>query len=106
MEDRKRATATVDKQMPIGSESGTDAGSRFRLLMGGYRSPSEDLRKGGVAALVGEPGGLHVVAGSVCQTPTRRKEGQTLAFFQHDFQLLKVLQPSHIFVLERKTTSK
>lgn len=57
---------------------------------------------GSVVALVGEAGGLHVVAGSVCEAPGPGEKRQALCFLQHDLQLLKVLQPSHILVLDRK----
>lgn len=59
-----------------------------------------------MAALVGEAGGLHVVAGSVCQAPSPREKGQALCFLQHNFQLLKVLQPSNVLVLDRKKTKQ
>lgn len=58
-----------------------------------------------MVALVGEAGSLHVVAGSVCQAPSPREKGQALRFLQHNFQLLKVLQPSHVLVLDRKEKS-
>lgn len=57
---------------------------------------------GSVEALVGEAGGPHVVTGSVCQAPSPREKGQALGFLQHNLQLLKVLQPSHVLVLDRK----
>lgn len=59
-----------------------------------------------MVALVGEAGSLHVVAGSVCQAPSPREKGQALRFLQHNFQLLKVLKPSHVLVLDRKEKKK
>lgn len=57
--------------------------------------------EGTAQALVREAGRLHVVAGSVCQAPSREKR-EAFRFLQHHLQLLKVLQPSHVFVLGRK----
>ena len=60
---------------------------------------------GGQEALVGEAGGLHVVAGPVGQAARPpREERQALGLLQHHLQLLEVLQPGHVFVLRKTET--
>lgn len=44
-----------------------------------------------IGRLVGESGGLHVVAGPVGETALTREQRQAFGFLQHHLQLLEIL---------------
>lgn len=56
-----------------------------------FRQQVPDSRQVSDGTLVGESGGLHVVAGPVCQTALTREQRQAFGFLQHHLQLLKIL---------------
>lgn len=84
---------------------GAGQGDYLRLLEGKLQKPVVRETSGSRFASVSEARGLHVVAGPVCQAPRTREQGQAFCFLQHNLQLLEVLQPSHVLVLNRKDKS-